>query len=613
MRKNPDHSPIEDYALIGDCETAALVARNGSIDWLCWPRFDSEACFASLLGDENHGYWRIAPTAGESRCSRQYRGHTLVLETVFETDTGTAAVIDFMPIRTDHMDFSNIVRLVVGRRGEVPMRMDLVIRFEYGRIVPWVCRTDEQRLRALAGPHSVVLDTPISHRGEDFSTIAEFVVREGDRIPFVLTYEPSHLPLPPVIDPEQALRATEDFWEEWIARRRYSGPWDEAVTRSLITIKALTYRPTGGVVAAPTTSLPERIGGERNWDYRYCWLRDATLSLLTLISAGYKAEAEAWGDWLLRAIAGSAEQVQPLYGVSGEYRLHEMVLPWLPGYHDSAPVRLGNAAYRQLQIDVFGAVMDALYHARRAELDLHEGGWPLQCELMRHLEDIWRKPDAGIWEVRSEPKHFVHSKVLAWAAFDRAIAAAEEFGLEGPIGRWRELCKVMHAEICERGFNAERNTFVQHYGSTALDAANLLIPLVGFLPHDDPRVVGTVTAVERELLSDGLVRRYDVRETDDGVQGEEGCFLACSFWLTDNLLLQGRRREAQALFERLLSLRNDVGLLAEQYDPYGRRLVGNFPQAFSHFTMLDTALNFAGQEGSTRGGMVRGRPRGRIK
>jgi GH15 family glucan-1,4-alpha-glucosidase len=596
------HAPIEDYALIGDCETAGLVSRDGSIDWLCWPRFDAESCFASLLGTPEHGFWRIAPTGSITGRSRRYRGQTLVLETRFETADGEVALIDFMPIRTSETPVSSVVRIVEGVRGQVRMRFDLAVRFDYGRIVPWLTRTANGDWRAIAGPHSLVLFTEVPHRDEETGTRAEFTVSAGQRVPFVLTYEPSHRPDPEPIDPFRKLEETEAHWNEWSARSSYDGDWPEAVQRSLITIKALTYGPTGGIVAAPTTSLPEDIGGVRNWDYRYCWLRDAVFTIQSLISAGYRDEAEAWGDWLLRAVAGSACQVQPLYGIAGEHRIVESELDWLPGYRDSKPVRIGNGAYDQLQLDCFGSVMDAFHHAREADLRLHEAGWELQLRVLRRLEGLWDKADEGIWEIRSDGQHFVHSKVLCWVAFDRGVQAIERYGRDGPLDRWRALRAQIHQEVCERGFNARLNAFTQCYGGEALDASSLLIPIVGFLPPDDPRVIGTVAAVERELMRDGLLMRYDHSKSDDGLPGDEGAFLACSFWLVDNMILQGRRDEARELFERLLALRNDVGLLAEEYDTRIGCQVGNFPQAFSHFALIDSALNFttrsraAGQE-----------------
>jgi GH15 family glucan-1,4-alpha-glucosidase len=587
------HPPIEDYALIGDCETAGLVNRAGSIDWLCWPRFDSQSCFAALVGRPEHGFWRICPAGRVTGSSRSYRGSTMVLETRFETADGAVALIDFMPVRRGETPVSSVVRIVVGLRGQVAMRMDLAVRFDYGRIVPWLTRTGDGDWRAIAGPHSLSLFTEVPHRDDDAGTVAEFTVKAGQRLPFVLTYEPSHLPPPPRLDPFRKLEETEDAWREWSARAKYDGEWPDAVMRSLLTIKALTYRPTGGIVAAPTTSLPEDIGGVRNWDYRYCWLRDAVFTIQSLISAGYRDEAEAWGDWLLRAVAGSACQVQPLYGIAGEHRSLETELPWLPGYRDSRPVRIGNGAYDQLQLDCFGSVMDAFHHAREAGLRLHEAGWDLQLRVLRRLEEAWDKADEGIWEIRSDGRHFVHSKVMCWVAFDRGVQAIERYGREGPLDHWRRLRAQIHQEVCERGFDARRGAFVQYYGADAQDAANLLIPIVGFLPPDDPRVVGTVASVERELMRDGLLMRYDHSRSDDGLPGEEGAFLACSFWLVDNMILQGRRDDARRLFERLLSLRNDLGLLAEEYDTRAGCQVGNFPQAFSHFALIDSALNFA--------------------
>ena len=591
--------PISDYAIIGDCETAALVARDGSIDWLCWPRFDSGACFAALLGTPEHGRWRIAPREGRPRIRRRYRGNTLVLETEFETDGGVVAVIDFMPLRSDPK-VSELVRIVVGRRGRVDMRMDLGFRFDYGRILPWVSRTADGRLRAVAGPHAVFLDAPVDIDADDHATVARFSVAGGERFRFVLAYEASHLPPPEPCDPETALRDTEGYWSEWSERCRYRGPWKEAVVRSLITVKALTYRPTGGIVAAPTASLPEKVGGSRNWDYRYCWLRDATFTLLSLLNAGHRTEAEAWCDWLLRAVAGSASQTQPLYDIDAGHRVDEIELDHLPGHRGSRPVRIGNAAWSQLQLDVFGNIMDALYEAACFGLDLHEDSHRFQRELLAHLEKVWSEPDDGIWEVRSGRRHFVHSKVMAWVAFDRAVKSADRHGLQGPVERWRALRDRIHAEVLERGFDAGRGAFVQAYDSRDLDASALLMPIFGFLPPDDPRVLATTRAIERGLGRDGLLLRYDSDASDDGMPAGEGAFLACSFWLADNMILQGRRDEAEALFEHLLSLRNDVGLLSEQYDPEAGALVGNFPQAFSHFALLDTAFNFADAAGAAR-------------
>ncbi|WP_262031607.1 glycoside hydrolase family 15 protein [Microvirga sp. Mcv34] len=585
-------SRIEDYALIGDCETAALVARDGSIDWLCWPRFDSSACFAALLGTPEHGRWLLAPSDPAPRVRRRYWDGTLVLETNYETADGAATIMDFMPPRGTASD---LVRIVLGRRGQVAMHTELVLRFDYGSAVPWVSRTEDgAALQAIAGPDLVILRTPVPVHGKGFRTVGEFTVSQGEVVPFVLSYGPSHLPPPEAIDPLAALRDTEAFWQEWSSRCQHTGPWRDAVVRSHITLKALTYRPTGGIVAAPTTSLPEQLGGARNWDYRFCWLRDATLTLLSLMDAGYRDEAEAWRAWLLRAVAGSPQQMQIMYGIAGERRLSEWEPFWLPGYEASEPVRIGNAAYSQRQIDVFGEVMDALYQGRRGGLPTLEAGWALQRDLAGHLESIWDQPDEGIWEVRGGQRHFTHSKVMAWVAFDRMIRSAEEFGLEGPLDRWRQLRQRIHDDVCGTGFDPELGSFVQSYGSKHLDASLLLLPLVGFLPPGDPRVQGTVRTIEQRLLVDGtFVLRYDTAEAADGLPPGEGAFLACSFWLVDNLVLQGRREEARGMFERLLALRNDVGLLAEEYDPVARRQVGNFPQAFSHLALANSARNLA--------------------
>ncbi|GAA5234158.1 glycoside hydrolase family 15 protein [Verticiella sediminum] len=592
--------PIADYALIGDCQTAALVNRHGCIDWLCWPRFDSAACLTRLLGDDEHGYWHIGPMDGGRCASRRYLPGTLILESRFETSTGTVTISDFMPVRKEGESLSNLMRIVRGVSGSVRMRLELAIRFDYGRIVPWVSRTEGGALRAVAGPHAVMFYSAVPTRGDGYRTVAEFTVQAGDELHFCLNYEPSHLPISKPPDPAQALVDTCAFWEAWSQRSRYRGAWPEAVERSLITIKALTHRPTGGIVAAPTTSLPEHLGGERNWDYRYCWLRDATFTLLSLLNAGYRDEAESWCDWLLRAVAGSAEQIQPLYGLAGEPRLREETLDHLPGYHGSAPVRVGNAACSQLQLDVFGSAMDTFHEARSAGLRLHHDGLALQRHLIRHLDSLWQLPDEGIWEVRGEKQHFVHSKLMCWVAFDRAVQGAERFGMPGPVDAWRSARERLRAEILERGFDARVGAFTQAYGSTALDASVLLIPLVGFLPADDPRMRSTVRAIQRSLTEDGLVLRYDTGTGHDGLAGKEGVFLACTFWLADNLILQGRRDEARQLFERLLALRNDVGLLAEQYDPAAGRQLGNFPQAFSHFALIDTAFNFEDTSGLAR-------------
>jgi GH15 family glucan-1,4-alpha-glucosidase len=586
-------SRIEDYALIGDCETAALVSREGSIDWLCWPRFDSDACFAALLGTREHGRWQIAPREPPRRITRRYRPKTLILETHFETADGAVTLIDFMPQRGSNSD---VVRLVVGERGRVAMRMELILRFGYGANVPWVTRLDEQTLRAIAGPDMVILRTPIAFRGEHMTTVGEFDAVAGETTPFVMTYGPSHLPPPRMPDPDRALEDTEAFWNEWVDKGEPAGRWSDPVIRSLITLKALTYAPTGAIVAAPTTSLPERLGGKRNWDYRFCWVRDAARTLLALMDAGYFDEANAWRDWLMRAAAGSPEQMQTMYGIAGERRLTEWELPWLPGYEDSRPVRVGNDAHRQLQLDVYGELMDAIQQARQHSLTSTESGWALQLALMEHLEKVWREPDESIWEVRSEPLHFTFSKVMAWVAFDRAIRAVEMNGLTGPIERWRELRSEIHDEVCERAFDSKLGSFVQAYDSKELDASLLFIPLVGFLPVNDPRVTGTILAIEKDLLVDGFVVRYDTQKTEDGLPPGEGAFLACSFWLVDAYALQGRFEEARRLFERLLTVCNDVGLLSEEYDPKDRRLIGNFPQAFSHVALVISAFNLSRAE-----------------
>jgi len=579
--------PIEDYALIGDCEAAALVSRDGSIDWLCWPRFDSEACFAALLGSNEHGHWQIAPCDGKVRVTRRYRPKTLILETRFECGEGAVTVVDFMPVQASD---SHLVRLVVGERGRVAMRTKLVLRFGYGAIVPWVTRFDGA-LRAVAGPDMAVLRTPVELHGENLTTVGEFTVAAGETVPFVLTYAPSHLPPPAPLDPQSALEKTQRFWTGWTKKCRPAGHCSDAVTRSLITLKALTFWRTGGIVAAPTTSLPEQLGGVRNWDYRFCWLRDATLTLLALMNAGYSDEAQAWREWLLRAVAGSPEQVQIMYGIAGERRLDEWTIPWLPGYEGAAPVRVGNAAHGQRQLDVFGEVMDALHQARVSGLAVSDSGWSLQQAFLAYLERIWQEPDEGIWEVRGGRKHFTYSKVMTWVAFDRAIRSAKEFGLEGPIDHWQEVASAIHADVCQRGFDHQLGSFVQSYGSKELDASLLLVPCVGFLPCDDERVRGTVAAIEQRLLVDGFVMRYDSGKSDDGLPPGEGAFLACSFWLVDAYILQGRGQDARRLFDRLLALCNDVGLLSEEYDPRARRQVGNFPQAFTHVALINSAFN----------------------
>jgi len=583
-------SRIEDYAMIGDLGSAALVNRDGSIDWLCWPRFDSDACFAALLGTPEHGRWRIAPKNSATRVTRRYRPNTLILETRFETDEGVATLIDFMPPRRQH---AHLIRIVKGERGKVAFRSELILRFANGAIVPWVTRVDDTTIRGIAGPDMAVLRSLARMRGENFKTVGHFTVARGEELPFVLSFTRSHENLPEPIDVFACLRASEQFWTEWAGRNKIQGPWDEAVTRSLIVLKSLTYAPTGGMAAAPTTSLPEYIGGPRNWDYRYCWLRDATLTLLALMNAGYYDEAQTWREWLLRAAAGSPRQIQIMYGMRGERRLTEWEVPWLPGYENSKPVRIGNAAHRQLQIDIFGEVMDALHQARQGGLGSNEVGWGMQREFLLHLANIWHEPDEGLWEVRSGREHFTHSKAMAWLAFDRAIRSAERFNLPGPVEEWRKIRKRIHTDVCSRGFDSELGSFVRAYGSKELDASLLLLPTIGFLPPNDARIISTVEAIERRLMVKGLVLRYDSATASDGLPAGEGVFLACSFWLADAYLMLGRDGDALRLFNHLLSLRNDVGLLSEQYEPRTRRLVGNFPQAFSHLALVNTASNLA--------------------
>jgi GH15 family glucan-1,4-alpha-glucosidase len=580
---------IEDYALIGDCQAAALVGNDGSIDWLCLPRFDSGACFAALLGGPEHGRWKIAPAGRVKAVRRQYRDDTLVLDTEFETADGVVGVIDFMPARDRD---PNLVRLIEGRRGRVKMHSELILRFDYGSIVPWVHRTD-CGISATAGPDTVTVLSPVPLRGQDLTTVADFEVAAGQRVPFSLSYHPSHRPGTMNNDSAFALQDTEAWWREWTKRCTYDGPYRDAVVRSLIILKALTYEPTGGIVAAPTTSLPEQVGGVRNWDYRFCWLRDATLSLLALINCGYTDEAGAWRSWLIRAVAGDPGTTQIMYGLGGERRLTEWEVNWLPGYENSKPVRVGNAAHGQLQLDVWGEVFDALFQARQHGLAPLEDGWRVSRKLLEWLAENWDQPDEGIWEVRGPRQHFVHSKVMAWVAFDRGVKSVERYGRNGPTKEWARARDAIHRQVCEQGFDPKRNTFVQAYGSPNLDASLLTMALVGFLPADDPRVVGTVAAIGRELMHDGFVARYDTKATDDGLPAGEGTFLPCTFWYADNLALQGRRDEAKAIFERLLDLRNDVGLLSEEYDPKLRRLVGNFPQAFTHIGLINTALNLS--------------------
>ncbi len=581
--------PIEDYGMLGDCETAALVGRDGSIDWLCWPRFDSEAVFAALLGDAENGHWSVAPADADYRVSRRYRGDTMILETEFQVAGGVVTLIDFMPLRSHGT--SHLIRIVRGLHGQVRMQTDFVLRFGYGRIVPWITRLGENTLKAIAGPDMVVLHADIALEADGYRHRGEFTVAGGDTVTFSLRYGASYQAPPPAIDPLEALEATEAAWKRWARQCRRRGKCSEDVMRSAITLKALTYHPTGGIVAAPTTSLPETLGGERNWDYRFCWLRDATFTLIALMSSGFHEEASAWRAWLRRAVAGDPAQVQIMYGIAGERRLDEGLVGWLPGYEGSRPVRLGNAAAGQFQIDIYGEVMDALFQASLAGLDQEYGDWDLQCALVAHLATVWDEPDEGIWEVRGGRRHFTYSKVMAWVAFDRAIKSVERFGFTGPLEEWRVLRDHIHQQVCEKGYDATLGSFVQSYGSTALDASALLIPLVGFLPPSDPRVKSTVDAVERGLTENGLILRYRTEDNVDGLSGHEGAFLACSFWMVDNLILIGRRDKARALFDRLLALRNDLGLLAEEYDTRQRRLVGNFPQAFSHVALINSAKN----------------------
>jgi GH15 family glucan-1,4-alpha-glucosidase len=583
-------SRIEDYALIGDCETAALVDRNGSIDWLCWPSFDSEACFAALLGTRDNGRWRIAPTADITRCSRRYRGDSLILETRFETEDGAVTLVDFMPPRGVASD---IVRLVRGERGRVRLRMELIIRFGFGTDIPWVKRSDDGALLAICGPDMTVLRTDVETRGEDMTTVADFEVAAGETMPFVLTYGASHLPIPAAIDPQQALRDTEQFWSEWAGRCTYQGMARDLVMRSLVTLKALTFAPSGGIVAAPTTSLPEKLGGSRNWDYRFCWLRDATFTLLALMNSGYTEEAAAWHNWLLRAVAGAPDNMQIMYGIMGQRRLLEWEVPWLIGYQDALPVRIGNAAHAQLQLDVYGELIDAFHQSRMAKLELDEGTWAVECAVLKHLAEVWDQPDHGIWERRGEGRYYVSSKVLTWVAFDRGIKSAETFGFEAPLPKWRALRDAIQRDVCDRGFDREQNSFVESYGSPLLDASILLLPSVGFLPASDSRVQGTLRAIEKHMMRDGFVLRHDPREVSDEKQPIEGAFLACSLWLADAWVLSGEIDKAQALFDRVVGVANDLGLLAEEYDPAEKRQTGNFPQALTHIALINTAHNLS--------------------
>ncbi len=578
---------IEDYALIGDCETAALVDKNGSIAWLCWPNFSSDACFAALLGAEDNGYWTIAPSGGEWRTARKYRDHTLILETIFEDADGAVRLIDFMPVRGENSD---VVRIIEGIRGKLPLRMELVLRFDYGRTVPWVTRI-KHGIRAVAGPNLAVLRSSVKMRGENLKTIAEFALEEGEREWFTLTYGTSYEPTPKQIDAFKALKETEHFWKQWSSQLNYEGQYHDVIERSLITLKAMTFSPTGGIVAAVTTSLPESIGGVRNWDYRCCWLRDTTFTLLALANGGYYDEAEAWQDWLLRALAGSPDQVQIMYGLKGERQLQEWEVDWLRGYENSRPVRVGNAAAMQMQLDIYGEMLDSFFHAQHKVGRHSEDDFRVLVLLLEHLETIWQKPDQGIWETRGSPQQFTHSKMMAWVAFDRAVLLADQLEYKAPVDKWKTIRDTIHQDICAKAFNVEKNCFTQTYGSDQLDAALLLMPLVGFLPASDARVKSTVEAIERELMPDGLVLRYDTSKVRDGLPPGEGVFLACSFWMVCSLKAMGRVDDARVLFERLLTLRNDLGLLSEEYDIEHQRLVGNFPQAFSHIALVNAAFD----------------------
>jgi GH15 family glucan-1,4-alpha-glucosidase len=587
---------IEDLALLGDCETAALVSHAGSVDWLCLPRFDSPACFAALLGTPEHGRWQLAPPGSARAARRRYRDGTLILETEFDTADGTAAVVDFMPVRDE---IPNLCRIVEGRRGRVSMRMELVIRLDYGSLIPWVRRT-EDGLIAVGGSNLISLVTPVPLRGENFQTVAEFTVGPGEQVPFMMTWQPPHTPPVPARDPLRCLAETEQWWREWSGRCVYQGPYRDAVVRSLITLKALTYQRTGGLIASVTTSLPEWPGGVRNWDYRFCWLRDATFALYALMLGGYTQEARDWREWLLRAVAGVPSQAQMIYGIAGERLLPEWEVAWLPGYAGSKPVRVGNAAHTQFQLDVYGEVLDALHCARRHGLPPDENAWSVERQLVQYVEKAWKEPDEGIWEVRGPRRHFTHSKVMAWVALDRAVKAVERFGLEGPVSRWRQVRAAIHDDVCRRGFDEGLGVFVQSYGSRLLDASLLMIPLVGFLPPDDPRMRATVRAIEQHLTMDGFLARYATVPDVDGLPPGEGAFLPCAFWLADNFSLQGRHEDARVLFERLLSVRNDVGLLSEEYDPRTGTMLGNFPQAMSHMALINTAANLTSSQSPAR-------------
>jgi GH15 family glucan-1,4-alpha-glucosidase len=580
--------PIEDYGMIGDCQTAALVGKNGSIDWLCWPTFDSDACFASLLGGQSNGYWLITPNEEIKSVKRRYRPDTLILETTFETAGGKVTLVDFM---LPHGGSSDLIRIVRGDEGEVLLCMELMLRFGYGAMTPWVTRLEDGTMRAVAGPDMAVLRTPAAFRGENFKTVAQFTLAKGKSMPFVLSYGPSHFEVPAPVDAEKSLELCEKFWRDWTATTKTEGPYKEAIVRSLITLKGLVYMPTGGIVAAPTTSLPEQFGSERNWDYRLCWLRDATLTLLAMMNAGIYDEAAAWRDWLQRAVAGSPGEMQIMYGLRGERRLTEWEVDWLPGYADSKPVRIGNAAHEQFKLDVYGELMDSFEQARKGGLASTEGGWDMQLILLDHVADIWDDPDSGIWESRGPTRHYVYSKAMAWVCFDRGIKAVENHGLEGPIDDWRKIRDEIHADICAKGFDPARNSFKAAYDGQDLDASLLLLAQTGFLEADDPRFIGTVEAIEKALLRDGFVMRYNTHGTNDGLTPGEGAFLACSFWLCDAYMSIGRKDDAKKLFERLLAIRNDLGLLAEEYEPHEKRHQGNFPQAFSHVGLINTAFN----------------------
>jgi len=585
------YSNIEDYALIGDCETAALVNRNGSIDWLCWPAFDSDACFTALLGTKDHGRWQITPDGPIKSCKRRYRADSLILETTLETDDGAITLIDFMPPRGAASD---VVRIVRGERGTVKMRMELIIRFGFGTAIPWVKRDKDGGVLAICGPDMTVLHTPIETHGENLTTVAAFEIKAGDSIPFVLTYGPSHLKVPDAINVDHALKDTEEFWKEWSSHCTYKGEHRDLVMRSLITLKALIYAPSGGIVAAPTTSLPEKLGGSRNWDYRFCWLRDATFTLLVLMNSGYTDEARAWHRWLLRAVAGSPAEMQIMYGIMGQRRLLEWEADWLPGYGGALPVRIGNAAHAQLQLDVYGELIDSFHQSRVAKLDLDDGTWAVEGEILDHLASVWNKPDHGIWERRGNGKHYVLSKVMCWVAFDRAIKSAEMFSLKAPLEKWKALRDEIHRDVCEKGYDPRENTFVESYGADVLDGAILLLPAVGFLPVDDARVKGTIAAVEKYLIRDGFVLRHDPREVTGEVQPAEGAFLACTLWLAEAYIQMGDIAKAEELFNRVVAVANDVGLLAEEYDSGVKRQTGNFPQALTHIALISVAQNLAG-------------------